>query len=544
MSDTNELLIQTLNEMLDMQKKQLEEKDKQILQLSEQIAVLTETIESLRHKIFGSSSEKSSSLAEKPDIPDTFNETENLADPSVPDESLETVIREHVRKKTGKKKLTRKDLLRALPIQKVICTAPEEDRICELCGSEMTKAGEHFVREEIQIIPAKIRRIHYYAETYMCKSCKEADDIFEAFQAETPLPLMKHSYASASTVAHIMYRKYFLYIPLYRQELDWLQSGIKLSRQTMANWVNHCANKYLKPIYDLLHQELLKRDIAHADEVPCQVLHEDGKTAQSKSYMWIYLTGDDGLPGVCLYEYQPGRSGDYPKAFLKGFRGFLHCDAYQGYNKVEEITRIGCMAHCRRYFFDAIPKDRKKQTGKLPGDIGVAYCDKLFKIERELKALEPEKRLEERNRREKEILDQFFDWVETLSPAGGSRLEKAVTYALNQKENLLGYLKDGRLELSNSVAERKAKSYVMGRKNFLFHDRIKGAQASSIIYSLVETARMNGLNVYDYLHQLLLYMPGYIAEPEGMEDMLPWSDFMQAACSKTETVNPEVQLKS
>ncbi|MCQ2508708.1 MAG: IS66 family transposase, partial [Dorea sp.] len=459
---------------------------------------------------------------------------------------IEEAIGSYVRKKANirKSKASRQDILGALPIKKIICKTAEEERICELCGEQMVPSGEHFVREDIQIIPAKIYRIHYYAETYMCPKCKEEDDIYESIQAEAPLPLLKHSYASPSTVAYIMYQKYFLYVPLYRQELDWLQLGVRMSRQTMANWINQCAIRYFKPIYDLLHKELLTRDIAHADEVPCQVLHEDGKTAQSKSYEWVYMTGNDGLPGICLYEYQPGRSGDYPKEFLKGFNGFLHCDAYQGYNKVEEIQRIGCMAHCRRYFFDAIPKNRKKQTGNLPSETGVAYCNRLFEIERELKELTPEERCRERELREKPVLDQFFSWAESLSPAGGSRLATAVTYALNQKDNLMGYLKDGRLELSNSAAERKVKSYVMGRKNFLFHNSVKGAEASSIIYSLIETAKMNNLNVYEYLYQLLLYMPGYKKEPEGMEDMLPWSDFMKAICSKTENVNPEVRLKS
>ena len=548
--DHSELLIKTLNETLELLKKQneqlfiqLTEKDKKILELTEQIAVLTETIESLKHKIFGASSEKTASLSQPPDIPNTDNEAEFCMDPDVKEPPLEEVVSGYLRK-TRKTKTLRKDLLESLPIKKVLCQTAEEDRICELCGTQMVPCGEHFVREDIQIIPAKIYRIHYYAETYMCPKCREEDEVYESIQAEAPLPLLKHSYASPSTVAHTMYQKYFLYVPLYRQEMDWLQHGVRMSRQTMANWINCCALEYLRPVYDLMHRELLKRDIAHADEVPCQVLHEDGRPARSKSYFWIYLTGNDGLPGICLYEYQPGRSGDYPKAFLKGFKGFLHCDAYQGYNKVEEIERIGCMAHCRRYFFDAIPKDRKKQTGRLPAEIGVAYCNRLFEIERSLKDLSPKQRQTERERQEKEVLDQFFTWAESLKPAGGSRLAAAVKYALNQKENLLGYLKDGRLELSNSSAERKAKSYVMGRKNFLFHNTVRGAQASSVIYSLIETAKMNGLNVYEYLYQLLLYMPGYKKEPEGMEDMLPWSDFMQAICSKTEISNTEVRLKS
>lgn len=312
----------------------------------------------------------------------------------------------------------------------------------------------------------------------------------------------------------------------------------------MANWINKCTLDYLKPVYDRLHEHLVQRKILHADEVPCQVLHEDGKTAASKSYMWIYLTGDDGEPGITLYEYQPGRSGDYPRQFLRGFHGFLHCDAYQGYNKLEEVIRIGCFAHCRRYFFDAIPKDRKKQSKELPAEIGVAYCNRLFEIERELKDLSPEKRKAERLTRERKVLDEFWDWLDTVKPLGGSRLAKAVTYARNQRENLEGYLQDGRCELSNSAAERKAKSYVIGRKNFLFHDTVKGAEASAIIYSLVETAKMNKLNIYQYLYTLLLYMPDYKNEPEGIEELMPWSEFIKVSCSSVEYEESEVRLKN
>lgn len=303
----------------------------------------------------------------------------------------------------------------------------------------------------------------------------------------------------------------------------------------MSNWIIYCALHYMKPIYQRLHEELLKRDILHGDETPCQVLKEEGRKPQTKSYMWVYTTGNDGLPGITLYDYKPGRSGDYPKEFLKGFNGFFHCDGYQGYNKLEDIERIGCLAHSRRYFFEAIPKE-KAPNSRTPAEKGVEYYNKLFLIERGLKGKSPEEIKQIRNAKEAPILEEFFAWLDTLNPAGGSRLDKAVHYSKSQKQNLLGYLKDGRLEISNNSCERKCKAYAMGRRNFLFHDTVDGADASAIVYSLVETAKMNGLNTYSYLQNVLMYMPGYLNGSEGIEDMLPWSDFMQESCPK---VKPE-----
>ena len=192
--------------------------------------------------------------------------------------------------------------------------------------------------------------------------------------------------------------------------------------------------------------------------------------------MWIYRSGSDGLPGIVMYEYQPGRSGNYPKHFLEGFQGLLQCDCYQGYNKVEDVLLVCCMAHCRRKFYEALPAERKK-------------------------------------------------------------------------DSLQAYLQDGRCELSNNAAERCAKSYAVGRKNSLFHTSVDGANTSAIIYSLVETAKANNLNVFQYIYMLLLYMPGCKNGSEGIEHLLPWSEFMKEHCSglidvENVTVEKHLQLPS
>jgi hypothetical protein len=281
--------------------------------------------------------------------------------------------------------------------------------------------------------------------------------------------------------------------------------------------------------------------------------------------MWIYLSGSDGLAPIVLYDYQSGRSGDFPKNFLEGFSGMIQCDGYSGYNKVEDVVLVCCVAHCRRKFFEAIPMRRRRELKLLdvnseetikktelptlvemehmiPAEVGLIYCNQLFFIEKGLKGMAPEERKLKRQELEVPVWKAFWHWVGALNPLGGSKLAKAITYAENHRETLCNYLLDGRCELSNNAAERRAKSYAIGRKNFLFHNSVKGADASAIVYSMIETAKANQINVFQYLYTVLLYMPDYKNEPKGIEMLLPWSDFIKERCAgliDTETINPE-----
>lgn len=537
----NEELIKLIQSMVEPLRKENEElrkreqeKDELVKQLNQNIANLNETVAYLTRKLYGKSSEKT----QDPNQLNLFNEAEVTADPNAP-EPEKTQVEGYARKK----KSTRKDSYAGLPIKEVVCRLPEEDQFCPLCGEQMKLVGKRFIREELQIIPAQVKLVHYYQEVYACPKCKKEDDEFVTVEAETPTALMKHSPASPSTVAWVMYQKYAMAVPLYRMEQDWLQNGVKLLRQTMANWVITCSLEYLLPVYERLHSYLLERDILHADEVPCQVLKEPGRPAKSKSYMWIYLTGNDGKPGIVLYDYHPGRKGEYAKEFLKGFHGYCHCDGYSGYNTPDDLERVGCYAHLRRKFFDAIPVKKEAGGKALPAEVGVDYCNRLFRLERLYKGKSAAELKTLRIENEKPIVDNFYRWVNGLHPVKGSKLATAVTYAKNQRPSLENYFKDGRLELSNSSAERKAKSYVIGRKNFLFHDTVDGAKASAVVYSIVETAKANNLNIFQYLQTLLLYMPDYKNEPDGIEDMMPWSEFIRVNCSKVEYVNKDVKPK-
>ena len=523
--------IESLRQLVDSQRLTIEQMTKsheaQTAQLNQTIANLNETVEYLKKKLFASSSEKT----KKDTFPgqmDLFNEAEATADPSVPEPTLEEAVGGYHRK-AKKPKATREEILAGLPAIEVPCTVADEDRNCPYCNTPMEVIGKKVVREELRIIPAKVERVQYVQEVLGCPECKK-DGASVIVGAETPSPLLKHSLASPSTVAYVMYQKYVNSIPLYRQEADWKQLGVKLSRATLANWVIKCSIDYMEPVYEQLHRHLLERDIIHADETPCQVLKEEGKTAQSKSYMWLYGSGNDGLPPIRLYDYQPSRGGYHAEEFLKGFSGYLTCDGFSGYNKLKDVIRCGCLAHMRRYWHDALPGKSKKSPDKTPAEIGFDYCNQLFELEKEYAALDADTRKVRRLETEPAIWEAYWSWLETVNQAGGSRLAKAVTYAKNQKPYMENYLLDGRCSISNNIAENIARPYAVGRKNFLFHDTVKGARASSIIYSLVETAKLNNLNIYAYLETVLLYMPDYKNEPEGIEELMPWSDMIQQRC--------------
>ena len=248
--------------------------------------------------------------------------------------------------------------------------------------------------------------------------------------------------------------------------------------------------------------------------------------------MWLYRTDNDDKSPIVLYDYQPSRNGDHAVTFLKDFEGFVHSDGFSGYNKLTGIIRCGCWAHLRRKFVEAVPGKKVPGTPPTNAEIGRNYCDRLFEIERGLKDLSPEERKVKRLELEKPILEAFWCWLENLNVLSGSALGKAVTYAKNQKQYLENYLLDGRCALSNNAAENAIRPFTVGRKNWLFADTPKGACASADVYSIIETAKANGLNVYTYLEYLLLYMPDtdWRNYPEELDNLMPWSKAVQAEC--------------
>lgn len=289
---------------------------------------------------------------------------------------------------------------------------------------------------------------------------------------------------------------------------------------------------YFLPVYDFFIRELLKRQFLMADETRIQVLKEANRNPTTDSYMWLFRTGDDGLPPIIIYRYTETRARYNAEEFLKGFNGYLETDGYQGYNNLPNIKRCCCFAHVRRYFIDAVPKGHEYDYSN-PAVQGVQFCNRLFDYERICiqRNYTFEQRHEYRNQKARPVLDAFFNWLEEQRPRKGSRFEKAVNYALNRVPYLDTYLEDGRCSFSNNLSENAIRPFTVGRKNWLFSDSSKGAQASAIVYTMVEMAKAHNLNIYQYLNYVLEHRPSENMSDEKLKAFAPWNPEVIANCT-------------
>lgn len=496
-------------------------------ELEDQNRILQEKVDYLTHKLFGRSSEQTSSLGIEGQM-SIFDEVEVSSDPKAAEPDMKDVDSYRRRRFKGQ----REELLKDIPHEKKLCTLAEEDRFCESCHTPLQSVGEEFVRTEIEFIPAKVRVIDYYRETFECRACRKKGESYME-KSPMPYPVIQHSYASPSAVAWVIHQKYELAVPLYRQEKEWESLGISLSRATMSNWIINSHRDWLSPVIALLKQKLLLQHYLHVDETPLQVLKEPGRKNTTDSYMWVYSSIKGAAHPIRFFEYQPGRSGKYPRSFLSSFKGFLHTDAYKGYEKVVGVTRCFCWSHLRRYFVDALPKgiDKKEQT--IPAQ-AIEYINKLFELEKNLEILSPAGRYEQRLIQEKPVLEAFWSWVEKAAVGilPKSKLGAAFTYAFNQKEGLMNYLSDGNCAISNNLAENSIRPFTIGRKNWLFSGSPRGATASAGIYTLIETAKANGISPNRYIQFILSDIPGsaFMEFPEYLEDYMPWNPLIQKNC--------------
>lgn len=517
-----------------------DEKDQRIKELENENRRLLEKVQSLEHNVeiltqavlhaakqrFGASSEKT------PQIYGQCVLFDELID-GISDETENKVINIKEHKRPVRKKGDRENLIKSLPHEVVECVLGEE-AVCEICGSELKIIGKKKVRSEMEYVPAKLIIKDYVQYVYKCIDCGQNDNnpFDSIYSANVPAPVLTHSFASPSIVAWIMYEKYMMSVPLYRQEKDFKRMGAELKRDMMANWMIKSSEYWFKPIFDEMHKQLLTSSIIMSDETTWQVNHEDGKKASSKSYIWIHRTGDYEGPAIILYEYTSTRSGDYAKKFLEGFQSYHVSDAYAGYEKVVGITRCLCFSHLRRYYLDAIPLDSsKREIAGSGGAIGRAYCDKLFKLERKWKGLSPEERKRNRLIESVPVLDAFFAWAEKTF-TNQDYLKKALNYTLNHKKYFTNFLLDGRIPLSNNLSEVAVKPVAITRKNSLFSDSIAGAEASALIFSIINTAAANNLDAYKYLEYIFRNLPNsnFMIDSSVIKEFLPWADKVQLEC--------------
>ena len=470
-----------------------------------QVLTLTEQLNLALARRYAASSEKLS-----PDQIRLFDEAEAEAQAAAPTEDETITVPAHTRRKRG-----RKPLPEALPRVEVIHELPDNERVCPHDGHPLTEIGA-VTSEQLDIIPAKIQVIRHIRKQYACR-CGQC--IKTAALPPQPIP---KSLASPGLLAHITVSKYQDALPLYRQEGILQRIGVDLPRATLANWMIQ-AGTLIQPVINLLRDRLLAYDILQMDETTVQVLKEPGRAAQSKSYLWLQRGGPPEQP-VVLYDYDPGRDAEVPKRLLAGFTGYLQTDGYDGYNAVVAVNglvHVGCIAHARRKFDEAV----KAQGKKLPAGKahrGLALIRNLYRVEKQARKLTPADRYAHRERHARPLLDELRCWLDEALPQvpPSSATGKALNYLHNEWDKLVRYLEDGRLEIDNNGAENAIRPFVLGRKNWLFSDSVKGVKGSANLYSLIETAKANGLEPYVYLRHLFTELPK-AQTVEAIEALLP-----------------------
>lgn len=522
--------ISTQNTLILSLQKSIDESNARVSEKDQVIANLQAQLEYLKTKLFGSTSEvRKNVFPGQLSIFDTEDDSEKDAVPVEP-EFIE--VKSHNRSR--KPKATYDEIFENIKTTQVMVDElPEDERICPECGSLMEPVGKKTIRTEIVYHKASLERIEYVANSYRCPNAyKEAETPFLHDQCKPAL--IEGSYVSSGLAAHVMYYKYVLACPLYRQEQDFLHLGARISRSTMAKWIITSSQKYLVHMYEFLHRKLCERQFLMADETPIQVLKEPERRPQSKSYVWVFRTGEDQAIPIVLFHYTPTRKGANAAEFLsnaaEGY--FLMTDGYKGYNKVPDANRCACWAHIRRYWLKAIPKGHE-QDHTHPAVQGLLYCDKLFRYERQYKekGLSVKQIYKRRLKDQEPVIDAFLSWVDGLTPKTGDGIIKAINYTNGCRPYLKNYLKNGACSLSNNLSENAIRPIVMGRKNWLFSDTQDGADASMVIYSLIETAKENGINPEKYLEYLLENRLSAEMSDEELERFAPWGESTREQCA-------------
>ena len=493
------------------------------------IAILEEKLRLAVHQRFAPTSEKLSTLAQL----NLFNEAEAAAPaqadaPAAPDA---TTVPEHVRERGKRKPIDAK-----LPRVRVEHDIPEAQKKCP-CGCALSRIGEA-ISEQFDIVPARAQVLQHVRFKYACRTCEgTSHDGAAVTIADMPAQPIPKSNASPGLLSHISVAKFQDGMPLYRVSGILARSGIDVSRTTMATWMIRIA-QLVTPLINLMDETQLAYDILQMDETTVQVLKEDGRAADAKSFMWVRRGGAPGQT-IVLYDYAPTRAASIPMRVLADYNGFLQSDGYAGYNapgKLDGIVHVGCLAHARRKFFDAV---KAQHAVGASGEKGLApqallLIRKIYAVDkaaREAK-LPPDKRHALRAKAARPIWDELRRWLDanlgvmpeacTRTTPPGSLTGKAMNYLASEWPRLIRVLEDGRLELDNNLCENAIRPFVMGRKAWLFSDTPAGAEASARLYSIIETAKANGIEPYGYLKRVFTELPRATTLAD-IEALLPWA---------------------
>ncbi|MGI6766930.1 MAG: IS66 family transposase [Lentihominibacter sp.] len=532
-------------ESKELTREQLNNLDKDVLvtlilnireQLSQQTAAterLTEQIALMNTRAFSPKSEKHLTDDDQLNFFEAiFNEIEALhSDGAVSEPSIDMVIvPEHKRRRRRKGKLD--EDLSGFPVKVIEHTLTDEE------------LKEHFpegygrlpdeVYKKLELIPAVFEVHEHHIAVY-----KGKNGIIK--RGEHPKEMLDGSIATPSLVAAVINSKYTNAIPLYRQEQEFARNDVNISRQTMSNWVITAAERYISLVYDRISEEIIKSPVVHADETPVMVT-KDGREGMHKNYMWVYRSGTMcKAKQMVLYDYQRTRKADAPEEFLRGFDGELVCDGYQVYHTLEDRDGMqfkvaGCWTHARRPFAQIVKSlGAEKAAGTIASE-ALVQIQNIYHTEKQFLKLPPTERKKRRKSLVKPLVDSFFKWcrlsIDRVPPS--SETAKGISYCLNQEKYLRVFLTYPLVPLDNNLAEQAIRPFCIGKKNWKLIDTIHGAKASAILYSIVETAKANDLNIYQYFKYLLTEIPKHMDDTDQtfLDSMLPWSKQLPEGCLK------------
>lgn len=464
-----------------------------------------------------------------------FNEIEEIYDKSTKEELEEKPI--EIKKK--KIRTVKKEELDYFNLPSTTIHHEIDNKKCPECGT-MMKETKPTIKYELKYTPAQYKIIKHVVHNYVCPNIEHENMVHVEAKPIEFHRLIEGSYVSASVVAGIAVNKFVQGVPLYRQESELKRQGVPISRQNMSNWMMRCGEDYLETVFNAMWKDLKELKYLHMDETTLTVLEEKKDEGKEKSYVWLAMSGKNEAKQMALYFYGDGRKyGNVTKILGEDEnKRYVHSDGYEAYHG-QSFKNVACMAHVRRRFFEALevnPAYKKyeqaktKEERKAILDENASLCNELMIMSWIQQMFQLDQTVKDRKNMKaekmKSLYDQFFTCLRELEPkyTNAGKMGRAIKYALDLEEELRNYLEDENLEISNNRAERSIKPFVIARKNFLFSNTKRGAKESLVYFSIIESAKMNGLDPFKYLEYILDCLSKYGLKDELIQSILPYSN--------------------
>ena len=383
------------------------------------------------------------------------------------------------------------------------------------CGCQLRRIGED-ISEKLNFRPAQFYKEQHIRGKWVCDQCDTLT------QQAMPAYVIDKGIASPELLSHVLVSKYADHLPLYRQRQIFLRAGVDLSRSTLSDWIGRCGVE-LEPLAEALKQIILQQQVIHADETPVTIMQlGDDEKKPKKGYVWAYATTQYNPIQAVIYDFQPSRSGQHAEDFLTGWQGHLVCDDYSGYKarfKTGQVIEVGCMAHARRKFHELHVTKKS-----FIAEQALQLIQQLYQIEAELRELpncSAEQRHQRRQQDSQPIMRQLYAWLEEHQDkvSKSSPAAKAINYSLKRWSALSRYLDDGNLPICNNWVENQMHPWALGRKNWLFAGSLRSGQRAANIMTLIQSAKLNGLDPYAYLSDVLKRLPTH--KMKDIEALLP-----------------------